>query len=83
VNRKQRATLRAIFSRPVQPDVRWRDIEALFRALGATINEGAGSRARVELKGEVAVFHRPHQPETDRGALVSVRRFLEQAGMKP
>ena len=83
MNRTQRATLHAIFARPVRSDVRWRDIEALLRPLGATINEGAGSRVRVELKGEVAVFHRPHQPGTDRGVLVSVRRFLEQAGMKP
>jgi hypothetical protein len=31
-----------------------------------------------------AVFHRPHpRKETDKGAIKSVRRFLEAAGVKP
>ena len=36
----------------------------------------------VELNGERAVFHRPH-PEntTDKGAVKSIRRFLENAGV--
>lgn len=83
MNRKHRATLAQVFATPVPSNVRWSAIEALFRALGAKVGEGAGSRVRVELNGEEAVFHRPHQPETDKGALASVRRFLEQAGVKP
>jgi len=36
-----------------------------------------------QLNNVVAVFHRPHpQKETDKGALKSVRRFLENAGVK-
>lgn len=36
------------------------------------------------LNGIRATFHRPHpKKETDRGVLVSVRRFLENAGVKP
>jgi hypothetical protein len=32
---------------------------------------------------ERAVFHRPHpQKETDKGAMMSMRRFLENAGVK-
>jgi hypothetical protein len=83
MNRKHRATLAKIFARPVPAHLAWRDIEALLRALDATISEGAGSRVHVELNGEEAVFHRPHQPETDKGAVASVRRFLDQAGVKP
>ncbi|MEW6501251.1 MAG: hexulose-6-phosphate isomerase, partial [Thermodesulfobacteriota bacterium] len=31
-----------------------------------------------------AVFHRPHpRKETDKGAVKSLRRFLENAGVKP
>jgi len=44
--------------------------------------EGNGSRVRVALSEKVAIFHRPHpQRETDKGAVVSVRRFLENAGV--
>jgi hypothetical protein len=85
MNARHRATLSAIFATPVRSDVRWADIERLFRALGATISEGRGSRIRVAFgKDLVAVFHRPHpRPETDRGALRSVREFLLRAGVRP
>ncbi len=84
MNKKHQRTLNAVFARPVQANVHWKDIEALFVALGAEIEEGRGSRVRILLHCEEAVFHRPHpQKETDKGALVSVRRFLENAGVKP
>ncbi|HRK71862.1 MAG TPA: type II toxin-antitoxin system HicA family toxin [Micropepsaceae bacterium] len=81
---KARRTLEAIFADPVRANVRWRDIEALLASIGAEISEGAGSRVRVRLNGMDAVFHRPHpQPDTDKGALKAVRRFLMTAGIKP
>ncbi|MCR4797330.1 MAG: type II toxin-antitoxin system HicA family toxin [Lachnospiraceae bacterium] len=59
------------------------DIEALFYELGAEIKEGNGSRVRVMLNGERAVFHRPHPEHTaDKGAVKSVRKFLKNAGIK-
>lgn len=84
MNRKHQRTLEAIFSTPVRASINWKDIESLFNALGAKIEEGRGSRVRILLNKEEAVFHRPHpQKETDKGAAVSVRRFLENAGVKP
>lgn len=68
----------------MRADVSWSAIEKLLVALGAEISEGNGSRVRVYLNGTRAVFHRPHpQKETDKGALISVRRFLIQAGISP
>ena len=84
MNSKHRKTLVAIFANPVSPSIAWADIESLFAACGAEISEGRGSRVRVELNSVLATFHRPHpQPVTDRGAVKSVRRFLENAGVKP
>jgi hypothetical protein len=84
LNRKHRATLEAIFAVPVCAGVIWVDVEALFRACGGEISEGRGSRVRVALNGVRAVFHRPHpRKETDKGALMSVRRFLTEAGITP
>lgn len=38
----------------------------------------------VILDDEVQVFHRPYpQPETDKGAVSSVRKWLERLGYKP
>jgi len=82
VNRKNQATLEKIKEKPERSDLVWRDIERLFVALGGEVSEGNGSRVRVYLNGVRAVFHRPHpQKETDKGAVKSVRRFLESAGV--
>lgn len=82
--RKHRKTLEAIFENPVRANVAWSDIEKLFLAAGAEVTEGSGARVRVALNGVRAVFHRPHpQKETDKGALMSVRRFLAEAGVTP
>lgn len=84
MNKKHQRTLKAIFTIPVPSNIKWKDIESMFINLGAEIEEGRGSRVRILLNNEEAVFHRPHQQkETDKGAVVSVRRFLENAGVKP
>ncbi|MBK1880723.1 type II toxin-antitoxin system HicA family toxin [Pelagicoccus mobilis] len=81
MNRKQRLTLEKVRERPERSDIPWKDIESMLAALGAEITEGRGSRVRVYLNGVRAVFHRPHpQKETDKGAVKSVRRFLEATG---
>lgn len=81
--KKHLKTLEAIFANPVRSNIPWKDIEALLVAEGAVISEGAGSRVRIVLNGIRAVFHRPHPgKETDRGALISMRRFLETAEVK-
>ncbi|MBQ4566791.1 MAG: type II toxin-antitoxin system HicA family toxin [Desulfovibrio sp.] len=74
----------AIFADPVRSGIKWADIEALFIACGGTLEEARGSRVCVEINGVIAHFHRPHpQPDTDKGALKSVRRFLTNAGVLP
>ena len=84
MNKKQQQTLDKIFERPGRSDISWANIEALFVALGAEISEGSGSRVRIALNDIRAVFHRPH-PErvTNKGAIKSVRRFLQEAGVRP
>lgn len=84
MSKKHRKTLEAIFSKPSPPGIKWNDITAMLKFFGANLSEGRGSRIRIELNGEDAVFHRPHPgKETDKGAVASMRRFLENAGVKP
>jgi hypothetical protein len=84
MNAKHRRTLEQIFVRPVPSDIRWTDIEALFVSLGAERSEGRGSRVRFLLNRAEAIFHRPHpRPETNKGAVVSAREFLQRAGVTP
>lgn len=81
---KHQKTLDLIYKRPVSGNIKWKDIEFLFLELGAEITEAEGSRIRVRLFGERRVFHRPHPtPNTDKGAIASIRRWLEVNGIKP
>ncbi|MBA3786796.1 MAG: type II toxin-antitoxin system HicA family toxin [Acidobacteria bacterium] len=80
MNKKHRQTLKALFENPVRSNILWQDIEKLLEALGAELSEGHGSRIRIALNGVRAVFHRPHpRKETDKGAIVSMRKFLTEA----
>ena len=84
VRTRHRRTLEAIFKRPTLSNIRWDDIESLLKAVGAVVEEGAGSRVIVKLNDRVAVFHRPHpRKETDRGSVRSMERFLNEAGISP
>jgi hypothetical protein len=84
MKRKHQRTLELVFARPASGNIRWVDIEALFRELGAELAEGEGSRLEVFLFGVVHVFHRPHpSPDTDKGAVVAIRKWLEENGVKP
>ena len=81
---KHAKILELIFSRPVSGNIRWRDAEDLLTALGAEISAREGSRVGVKLFGDRRVFHRPHpSPNMDRGAVESLRKWLEVNGVKP
>ena len=84
VKRKHRKTLALIFHQPVSANVKWTEIEALFIALDGEISEREGSRIGIRLFGERWVFHRPHPtPNTDKGAVISIRKWLKANGVKP
>lgn len=76
--------LQLIFSRPTPAGVKWLDAVALFEALGAEITEAEGSRVTVFLFEQVKVMLRPHpSPDMDKGAVASIRKWLEENGVTP
>ncbi|MBT7075119.1 MAG: type II toxin-antitoxin system HicA family toxin [Anaerolineae bacterium] len=84
MKRKQQRTLERIFARPTSANIKWKDIESLHNALGAEVTEREGSRIGVSLFGAIRVFHRPHpSPDTDKGAIESVRKWLDENGVRP
>lgn len=84
MKRKCLKTLTLIFARPVSGGIKWRDIEALLVDLGANVSEREGSRIGVKLFGAVRVFHRPHpSPDTDKGAVESIRKWLKDNEVQP
>lgn len=81
---KHERTLDLIFARPASGGTRWDDIVSLFRELGAEIKEREGSRVEVFLFGQVRVYHRPHpRPDTDKGAVANIRKWLDEHGVRP
>jgi hypothetical protein len=84
VKRKSVKTLAVIFTHPVPGNIQWPDILALLKEHGAEITERQGSRVGVRLFGDRRVFHRPHpSPDTDKGAVVALRKWLEENGVTP
>ena len=82
MNKKQRQTRQRIFDKPTRSDISCNDIESLFIALGAEVDEGKGSRVRVALNDVRAVFHRSHpQRVTNKASVRSVQRFLIESGV--
>ncbi len=80
-----RKTLCAIFARPAGGNIKWRSIEALFKALGADVEEREGSRIAVIFPDSAPdIFHRPHpSPDTSKTAVTEVRKMLARRGFKP
>lgn len=84
MKRKHAKTLELIFHRPVSGNIKWKEIEASLISLGAEIIEREGSRLEIYLFGVVKVFHRPHpSPDTDKGAVSSIRKWIEENGVIP
>ena len=84
MKKKHRKTLKQVFSRPTSGNIKWSRVEALFLELGAEISEREGSRISVYLFGQIKIFHRPHpSPDTDKGAIASIRKWLDINGVSP
>jgi len=65
-------------------NLKWNDIEGLFKELGTEITEREGSRVGVRLFGERRVFHRPHpSQDMDKGAVACIRKWFEENGVRP
>ena len=83
MNSKHKKTLKAIFVDPVNGNIEWRRIEALFLALGVIRIEREDSAVSFVLNNIRVDFHHSHP---DKAALQyrmkDARNFLEQAGIK-
>ncbi len=81
---KHHKTLELIFSHPTPAGVKWAEAVSLLVELGAQLTEREGSRVAVFLFGQIKVMHRPHpSPDMDKGAVASLRKWLEENGVKP
>ncbi|WP_422411886.1 MULTISPECIES: type II toxin-antitoxin system HicA family toxin [unclassified Endozoicomonas] len=84
MNNANRKTLKALFADPINGNIEWRKLEALFLSLGVKRTTKGGSSVSFVLNDVRADFHRPHPDKASlRYRIKDARRFLEQAGIKP
>ena len=84
---KHEHILQAIFSHPIQHNLRVSDIEALLLHLGASLELCSDHRLKIQLaSGERLILHGAsgqHHSHLDEESILRLRRFLQQAGLTP
>ena len=87
MKQKHAHILQAVFSHPLEHNLRISDIEALLRHLGASLQHCSDRRLKIELaNGDRLVLHAAsglHHPYLDEEGILRLRRFLQQAGLTP
>jgi hypothetical protein len=84
MNSKQRKTLEALFSDPVNGAIEWQRVESPLVAVGCRVVEGSGSSVTFERDGLRAHFHRPHPGKAAlRYRITAAREFLARLGVTP
>jgi len=78
LNSDHRDVVKRLFAVPASENIEWRQVRSLLEALGAVTEERNG-KLKVELGGEVEVFHVPRTKDIDRQTIVDVRRMLSHA----
>jgi len=77
MNKKQQKTLLRINAKPTRADVTWDEIQSFFKAIGAEIHEGEGSKVQIILNLKVLRLHRPHpQKDMKKYSVEAIRDFL-------
>ena len=84
MNSKQKKTFKAIFKKPVPADIKYNDVVAMMKALGADFKKDkSGSRVGFSLNGCTITIHAPHPGnELKQYAVKDIRDFLIKAGVK-
>ena len=77
MNKKQKKTLSRIQDKPTNADITWDEVQSFFKAIGAMIREGEGSRVQIIFNKQVLRLHKPHpQKELRKYAVEAIRDFL-------
>ena len=80
-------TLQALFSHPLQHNLRMSDVEALLLHLNAQVEHLSNHRLKLQLaSSETMVLHAAsglHHAFLDEDGVLRLRRFLEHAGITP
>ena len=82
MNHHHRKVLHALFAHPVSANIAMKDVEAVFRELGAEVSHSHSGKLAVELKGHKVNFHNAHH-SLPKQEVQQIRKFLESCGIDP
>lgn len=82
MNHRHRKILHALFAHPVSANITMRDIEAVFRELGAELGHTHAGKLVVEIDGHKVSFHSAHHT-VPKDEVQQIRRFLEARDIVP
>jgi len=85
MNHRHRRTLTRLFAHPIQTDIEWSRVEALFHALGAEVAFTHADRLKVKMPAGQETFvtlPKTHQLQ-EKDDVMRIRRFLEECGVTP
>ena len=82
MNHRHRKVLHQLFAHPINTNIHFRDVEALFDELGAETGHNASGRLHVTLNGHTANFHVANHGIA-KDEVVQIRKFLAGCGIDP
>lgn len=82
MNHHHRKILHTVFAHPVSANIGMKDVESVFRELGAEIKQAHSGKIHVALNGHTANFsHGKHSlPKQE---VIQIRKFIETCGIDP
>lgn len=82
MNHHHRKVLHSLFAHPIPSNIALREVESVFRELGAEVSAAHSGKMHVKLNGHSANFaHAGHSLPKEE--VVQVRKYLETCGVDP
>lgn len=82
MNHRHRKVLHQLFAHPISANIDFDDVQSVLKELGAAIEDRAGARVAVTLKGHTVLFHHANH-SVPKDEVQQIRRFLIDCGVAP
>lgn len=82
MNHHHRKILHSLFTHPINGNISLKDVESVFKELGAEVTSAHSGKIHVTLNGHSVNFSNP-QHSLPRDEVVQVRKFIESCGVDP
>lgn len=82
MNHHHRKILHALFAHPISANIAMKDVESVFRELGAETTHNHSGKLAIKLNGHSANFSNAHH-SLPKQEVTQIRKFIETCGVDP